>query len=375
MAVSEYDKMFLTQDQQNQIAAITAAAEKSGDWASAHNAAEAIRNSAGYSGGTNGAGYSAYQAPQEKNDNSELLEYLKQMQAANTSANLANLASAYQINRNNLEAQQKALPEMFAQSRNDAAAQDAIARKNFDERAVANGLSNGASGQAELSRESAYRNNIATINATEGKSNSDIELAKNNLQAEYENAIAQAKAKGDSQLAESLYNEMVRQEEKATSDAQYAQSLAIKAGIKDAATLANIRSLDDLAKLGVSSSGTLVGNGTDTNTGNGTLSTAQIKLLQTYYGVTADGIWGPNSSKAAGGLTADEAWAEYQSARKNYYDDRDAQSTNYNEVATKANEILNTKGREAAMSYVREAYTTGAIDLSSYSKIYNSIRK
>lgn len=44
---------------------------------------------------------------------------------------------------------------------------------------------------------------------------------------------------------------------------------------------------------------------------NGGLTTEQIKELQEYYGVTADGKWGKNSKEAAGGLTAEEAWAEY----------------------------------------------------------------
>ena len=42
---------------------------------------------------------------------------------------------------------------------------------------------------------------------------------------------------------------------------------------------------------------------------NGSLTTAQVKELQRWYGVGADGQWGAGSKKAAGGRTADEAWA------------------------------------------------------------------
>lgn len=42
---------------------------------------------------------------------------------------------------------------------------------------------------------------------------------------------------------------------------------------------------------------------------NGSLSTAQVKQLQQALGVTADGLWGKNSKAAAGGLSAEEAWA------------------------------------------------------------------
>lgn len=45
---------------------------------------------------------------------------------------------------------------------------------------------------------------------------------------------------------------------------------------------------------------------------NGGLTTSQVKELQKYYGATADGLWGSGSKKAAGGLSADEAWEAYQ---------------------------------------------------------------
>lgn len=49
---------------------------------------------------------------------------------------------------------------------------------------------------------------------------------------------------------------------------------------------------------------------------NGSLTTAQVKELQRWYGVSADGQWGAGSAKAAGGRTADEAWAYYQQNKK-----------------------------------------------------------
>lgn len=52
------------------------------------------------------------------------------------------------------------------------------------------------------------------------------------------------------------------------------------------------------------------------NYGNGTLTTSQVKEMQRWYGVSADGQWGAGSAKAAGGRTADEAWAYYQQNKK-----------------------------------------------------------
>ena len=54
---------------------------------------------------------------------------------------------------------------------------------------------------------------------------------------------------------------------------------------------------------------------------NGSLTNQQVKQPQKYYGVSQDGKWRANSKKAAGGLTADQAWTKYQgggSGNSNY---------------------------------------------------------
>ena len=50
--------------------------------------------------------------------------------------------------------------------------------------------------------------------------------------------------------------------------------------------------------------------------GNGSLTTSQVKEMQRWYGVSADGQWGAGSAKAAGGRTADEAWVYYQATSR-----------------------------------------------------------
>lgn len=58
------------------------------------------------------------------------------------------------------------------------------------------------------------------------------------------------------------------------------------------------------------------GKGTSGSVGydNGSLSTAQVKEMQAYYGLAVDGFWGPNSQKTTG-LKADDAWAKYQASK------------------------------------------------------------
>lgn len=42
------------------------------------------------------------------------------------------------------------------------------------------------------------------------------------------------------------------------------------------------------------------------------VSTDNIKSMQRYLGVDDDGLWGPISTKAAGGLSAADAWKKYK---------------------------------------------------------------
>ena len=61
MAVSKYDKKKLTEEQQNQIQALTASAESGVmSWDDAHRQAEAIRATADYSGGADGSEYNPF---------------------------------------------------------------------------------------------------------------------------------------------------------------------------------------------------------------------------------------------------------------------------------------------------------------------------
>lgn len=47
---------------------------------------------------------------------------------------------------------------------------------------------------------------------------------------------------------------------------------------------------------------------------NGGLTADQVRQMQEYYGTAADGLWGANSTAAAGGMSAAEAWNAYREA-------------------------------------------------------------
>lgn len=61
------------------------------------------------------------------------------------------------------------------------------------------------------------------------------------------------------------------------------------------------------------STGSTSGNSSGKNYDNGSVSEANIRKMQKALGVTVDGKWGEASRKAAGGVDADTAWANYLS--------------------------------------------------------------
>ena len=64
--------------------------------------------------------------------------------------------------------------------------------------------------------------------------------------------------------------------------------------------------------LGIGSGGSTAGGGYN----NSGLTTDQIVEMQNYYGTAADGLWGQNSTAAAGGLNAQQAWQQYQQQKQ-----------------------------------------------------------
>lgn len=153
----------------------------------------------GSTGGTSGGG-SGY----------DLSEWLKKQYASALEGELAGLKDAYEKNNASLEDEEARLSGFYDPQRNRIAAQNALAKRVWDERAAANGLSSGANGQAELARSSVMQRDLASIGEEEANARADVSLRKKNLTIEYTNAITQARANGQAELAKALYNELVR---------------------------------------------------------------------------------------------------------------------------------------------------------------------
>ena len=158
---------------------------------------DALSGGASGSGSTGGSGY-------------DLSEWLKKQYESALEGELAGLKDAYEKNNASLDDEEARLSGIYDPQRNRIAAQNALAKRVWDERAVANGLSSGASGQAELARSSTMARDLASIGEEEANARADVSLRKKNLTIEYTNAITQARANGQYELAKALYNELVR---------------------------------------------------------------------------------------------------------------------------------------------------------------------
>ena len=213
-----------------------------------------------------------------------------------------------------------------------------------------------------------------------------IDLQRSQLDTEYRNAIAKAEATGDAELANALYEEYVRQQNlyakygghtggsgsgssggstvvKPTLTASQVQS-ALKNGIVTDDVISafdyyygqgSYDALYGTGKLKAGTTGTAkTGSKRSGKSGysNGSLTNEQVKQLQKYYGATADGKWGTNSKKAAGGLTADQAWAKYSKGRKSGY------SMGYDELKRTISDYMNRGGYQRAQNILKSHWNS-----------------
>lgn len=241
MALSKYDQVHLSKEDQDKISSLTSQAESGSiSWDDAHAQAEAIRGNAGYSGGDAGDDYisrgggtviisgggSSQPSGGNSYEASDLSDYLKELYAQNTAAQLAALKSTYEQNAADLRANAEQIPETYQAARNETAAQNELERRAFQEYGIANGLNTGTSGQAELARSSVLQGNLAEISGREADALAENALEQERLAIAYRNAIDQAEASGNSALAEALYQEYVRQDQAAQDAAAAAQEQA-----------------------------------------------------------------------------------------------------------------------------------------------------
>ena len=180
------------------------------------------------------------QQPQQPQQVNDLSDYLRDMYRQQMQANLSALEGAYNANVTRLRRQGELAPQKYDAMRNLAAAQNELSRRNFGEYAAARGLNTGTSGQAELARSAELQRNLADLGAQEAEASGNLESELTALEQQYNAAVAQAQASGNADLANALYQELVRRQSaaaaQAEADAEQQRWLAeFEASRKDAA--------------------------------------------------------------------------------------------------------------------------------------------
>lgn len=175
---------------------------------SAHEAAQAVRASYGYSGGDDGSEYIplSQTVPSATAKTSEISEVYR----AGEASALAALESAYRSSVAELDASAGKIPELYRQSANAIAKAAAVGDLSTNEYMAAQGLNTGAKGQVMLSRQNALQGSLSANSSAEAQALSDVEAQRTKLSLEYQSSIAAALADNDLKKAQALYEEAVR---------------------------------------------------------------------------------------------------------------------------------------------------------------------
>lgn len=162
-----------------------------------------------------------------------------------------------------------------------------MSQRNLDQQMAAGGVYGGMADSQRIALDASYQNEV-----------SDLERQYIETLADLDQAIEAARLAGETEIAEQMAAR------KSTVAGQYAAYLLQKD--QEAAQVAQWQR--EQAASGGSGGSYSYGGGYD----NGSLTPAQVAEMQRFYNVDADGVWGPQSSAATYGLTAEEAWEAYQ---------------------------------------------------------------
>lgn len=185
----------------------------------AYDDIENIKKQIGYSsgggsaGGSSGGTISGSASGTTGTGVNDYSDYIEEMNRAQQEAALAELRAAYEKNLAGMNRTQQSISPTYQAARNQAAGNAARQQQAFNEYAAAYGLNSGAAGQAQLAMSNALQGNLSDIDTAEADALSDLELQRSQTEIDYNNAIAQAKAEGNYQLAQQLYTEKVRVDE------------------------------------------------------------------------------------------------------------------------------------------------------------------
>lgn len=151
-------------------------------------------------------------------------ELLKQSYAANLDKQKATLEQNYNASNADLAEQQVKAQKQTDANLNRTAVEAQKQRQNYAETQGAYGLTSGAMAQARMAQNNQETANLTALRAQQQENDAQIERQRGQLKMQYDNAIREAQANNDYQLAQQLYaqareREKIMENEQARRDA------------------------------------------------------------------------------------------------------------------------------------------------------------
>ena len=284
----------------------------------------------------------------------DLTNYLKELYNQKLKSAVDNLTSAYKNSISDLDNQGGQIAKQYKESENQIAAQNDLQKQAWNESANVSGLNTGARGQAALAMGNTLQTNLRKLSESMNTSLANLNTQRQKLKNTYDSNVSAATESNAGALNQALYSEMQRQQTERAKEAAAQQAVAksqlddlIKSGTTDFSPYQNLisqsgYSADYVNKLGNYYAGLIAAqNAADTQAAssraadtqaassrasdtattsgtsgidNGGISENQVRDVQTWLNqnganLAVDGQWGDQSRSAAGGMTADEAYA------------------------------------------------------------------
>lgn len=231
-------------------------------------------------------------------------EQIRKMYEGQLNSQKEQLTTDYESALSELDAQKAKNQKAVDASLNRTAAEAQQAAVNNEEYYAASGLSSGAKAQARLSLENQKMANMTALRAAQQTADAEAERQRGLLSKEYAAAIRKAQADNDMALAQALYEQAEKEEQKLLAQQEAAANLMAQTG--DYTRFGALYGLsdDEVRKL---SGGNVGGSGTGNggrvqNWDNGGYHEETVKQLQEALGFTGkdvDGLWGPKSQAEA----------------------------------------------------------------------------
>lgn len=157
-------------------------------------------------------------------------DYLRQMYGKQMESQTAQYKQNYEQGLSDLERQQEAARKQTDSNLSRTYAEAEKARKNYNEVQNAYGLTSGAMAQARLAQDNQLQADMTAIRTAQQEADASIERERGLLAKEFANAIAKAQANNDMQLAQALYAQAQREEERLLKNQENAAALMAGAG-------------------------------------------------------------------------------------------------------------------------------------------------